>query len=444
MSRNTWIAIIAVAVIGVCALCVGAVLLAGMAFNVFNISSGPIFEGGRFNLSGPNVTASAEEQQTFEVSSPATLDLRNRFGSIEVRAVEGLEGRLQVNMVKNGYGRSQQEAEAALDQLQVDVSQSGSVISLAVRGPDNLADLQGSSVDFTVEVPVETSVVIDSAAGSITLTGTQGKADLQTDFGEVRVTDFNGGLAVRTASGALTVRRVGLLPSGEGDINLRSNFGAVSLEDAVTGALEVTSQSGQVSLQNVQASGSVRLQSQFGELRWNTGAAGPLTIDNGNGLIALSNLAVAGDLVATTNFGEISLNGVQAENYTLKSETGHVTADFVRGRVQVQSLQNGIELSGGEDATLDLLTRSGDIRYRGSLGAGPHQVETSFGSVTLSLPQDSAFDVDLSTRFGSITSDFSVETTGGSTNEWRGSVNGGGPQLTVNSQNGSIRLEATP
>jgi DUF4097 and DUF4098 domain-containing protein YvlB len=241
------------------------------------------------------------------------------------------------------------------------------------------------------------------------------------------------------------VRRIGLLPTGEGDINLRSNFGAISLEDAVTGVLEVTSQSGQVGLQNVEASGSVRLQSQFGELRWNTGTAGPLTIDNGNGLIALSNLAVDGDLAATSNFGEISLTGVQAENYTLKSDAGRISADAVRGRVQVQSLQNGIELSGGEDATLDLLTRSGDIRYRGSLGAGPHQVETSFGNVTLSLPQDSAFDADLSTRFGSITTDFSVEASGSTSgNELQGSVNGGGPQLTVTSQNGNIRLDATP
>ncbi|MFN2196487.1 MAG: DUF4097 family beta strand repeat-containing protein [Anaerolineales bacterium] len=442
MSRNTWIAIIAIAVIGVCALCVGAVLLAGMAYNVFNIST---VNSGPFARPAPNVTASAEEQQTFEVVAPATLQLSNRFGRVDVRAAENLQGTLQVNMVKNGYGRTQQEAEAALNQLQVEASQTGSVVSLAVSGQDNRGDWQGGSVEFTIEVPVDTTVVIDSGAGSISLTGTQGKADLQTDFGEVRVTDFNGGLVVRTASGAVDVRRIGLLPTGEGDINLRSNFGAISLEDAVTGVLEVTSQSGQVGLQNVEASGSVRLQSQFGELRWNTGTAGPLTIDNGNGLIALSNLAVDGDLAATSNFGEISLTGVQAENYTLKSDAGRISADAVRGRVQVQSLQNGIELSGGEDATLDLLTRSGDIRYRGSLGAGPHQVETSFGNVTLSLPQDSAFDADLSTRFGSITTDFSVEASGSTSgNELQGSVNGGGPQLTVTSQNGNIRLDATP
>lgn len=440
MNSRTWTIIGVIGVLAVCALCVGVLLL------------GAFFVGGGLFITNTvrspveaNVEVSVEEQSTYEVEAPATLEITNQFGQIEVQAAEEETDTIQVKLTKTAYGVDQAEADRRLAELQVEVEETSNRVSLQVRDPSTERFFRQGSVDFTVTVPEETTVVLDSGSGRITLEGTSGKADLNTDFGEVRVNDFNGGLAVRTGSGQITVRRIDLLPDGNGDISLTTNFGEITLEDANTGWLEVDTGSGQVHLTNVQSSGDVRLDSEFGEIEWRTGSAAQLTVTAGSGRVQLSDLTVEGELQVETTFGEIRLTGVDAQGYRLTSGSGLITADLVRGRVIAQSRQNEVRITGGEEATVDLESGTGQLIYRGSLGDGPHSLETNFGDIQIGLPQDSAFDVDFQTNFGSIESAFEIEADGSFEDKhWTGSVNGGGAEIIASTQNGSISLEAIP
>ncbi|MFZ5879888.1 MAG: DUF4097 family beta strand repeat-containing protein, partial [Chloroflexota bacterium] len=65
--------------------------------------------------------------------------------------------------------------------------------------------------------------------------------------------------------------------------------------------------------------------------------------------------------------------------------------------------------------------------------------------ISLSLPADTAVDVDLQTEFGNITSDIPVTVIlSGEVEKSHqvGTMNGGGPELKVSTQSGNITIKA--
>lgn len=364
MNTRNWTIIGVIAVLALCALCIGALALGGLfaagVFTYRDVVRSPV---------GPRVESTIEEQKSFEVQTPAFLEITNNFGTTDIRASETLSGTFQVTMVKTGYGDDIAQADANLETLQVDTEESENRVIIQVEEPRIQSGTRSAKVDLRVRVPAETTVSVDSSTGQISLSGTSGKAVLHSEFGEVGVSDFSGGLSVNTGSGAIRVTQVGLLPSGNGDISLTTQFGQIRLENIQTGRLEVTSSSGQLQLSDVHSEGDAQVESEFGQITWQTGSVDHLVVKSSSGQVHLQDL------------------------------------DF-----------------------------SDEI-----------QVETTFGEVRFRLPQESAFDVNLQTDLGRIESEFDVARTGLlQEKHWIGTVNGGGPQLTITTQSGSIFLETNP
>jgi hypothetical protein len=87
------------------------------------------------------------------------------------------------------------------------------------------------------------------------------------------------------------------------------------------------------------------------------------------------------------------------------------------------------------------------VEFSGSLGVGPHMVNSEFGEVDLTLPAHSKLSVDLKTEFGSIKSDLPITITLNGTSNSNGdqivgTIDGGGEQLTVQTNNGSVNIHA--
>jgi len=436
-NRSKWIvAGILILVLGV--LCVGILAITWFAL-------GPSVSGG-LNIGDVNlatVSAKATEQKSFTVSGQATLDLDTTFGDVRVTGGEG--DQIRVTADKKAWGRNQAEAEKALQDLVVTMTQDGSMVTVRVedKRQNRIMNGNSSSASFTVSVPRATTVIVRTDSGQISLGGTQGKADLTSKFGDVSVTDVQGGVSASSNSGNITARQVVLLADGNGDASLRSDFGNLTLEDATTGRVDLVSKSGKITLTNVQSSGDVTLDSNFGDVAFKTGKAKSIKIDSGSGSITLTDIAVSGAVAVAGGFGDIDLTHVQGASYTLKTDSGRISADGVQGALTASTRFGDVVISGGQKATLQLTSNSGKISYRGSLGDGPHKLQTDFGDVSLSLPKDSAFDFDLRTDFGEIKSDFEVNIQGAPDEEhWAGQVNGGGPKLTAITKNGGILLQA--
>jgi DUF4097 and DUF4098 domain-containing protein YvlB len=367
------------------------------------------------------VSAEADEEQRFAVAGPAALTLDNLAGRVQV--VGGAAGEIVVSMHKTAWGGDQTAAEAALADIEVTLLQSGNALTIQVAEPARVVVVgseRGSTVDFVVQVPAETDVSVDSGFGDLDLTGVTGVVDLS------------------TSAGKITVSAV------EGEIELRSDFGDVSLERSTAGTVTAASSSGGVVLRQVQASGVVALSSDFGALNFAGGEAASLTAETRSGAVELSDLSVAGLVRAHSDFGRVVLTRVAASGgYDLGSDSGSITVDGASGSLQAETGFGDVSVSNADDVTLQLRTSSGAITFAGTLGDGPHSLETDFGSVRLSLPEDTAATLDLTTGYGSIRSALPITLSGDiAEDHWQGTLNGGGSSLTVQTSSGNISLEA--
>ena len=130
-------------------------------------------------------------------------------------------------------------------------------------------------------------------------------------------------------------------------------------------------------------------------------------------------------------------------NLKVDNTNGSITVSEVSGRIDLETTNGRIEAlrcSGAIDAS----TTNGAIRAELlSVSSGKEmEFETTNGSISISVPSTYAATIDADTTNGSIRSDIPVTTRSFSRRELRGTINGGGPQLSLHTTNGSIEIRS--
>jgi hypothetical protein len=120
-----------------------------------------------------------------------------------------------------------------------------------------------------------------------------------------------------------------------------------------------------------------------------------------------------------------------------------VNATGLDGRVQVHSGDGRLLVTGRFDR-LELTSGDGSIEARAETGSkldAAWLVRTGDGRIHLGLPGDLKADLDVHTGDGGITLDLPVQVSGRITRSTvQGSMNGGGPSITIRSGDGSITI----
>jgi DUF4097 and DUF4098 domain-containing protein YvlB len=124
--------------------------------------------------------------------------------------------------------------------------------------------------------------------------------------------------------------------------------------------------------------------------------------------------------------------------------SGDVTAENVRGDVEADTVSGSVKLmdiSGAE--VVKGKTMSGSTIYDGEItSSGRYALEAHSGRVEMTIPSDSAFDLNASTFSGSIDTEFKVVMSGKiSKTKISGSVNGGGADVNLKTFSGNIYLK---
>jgi DUF4097 and DUF4098 domain-containing protein YvlB len=152
---------------------------------------------------------------------------------------------------------------------------------------------------------------------------------------------------------------------------------------------------------------------------------------------------VQGLVTVHNDFGDLTFDTVDASAYDLKTQNGKIKVDKARGSITAQSDFGDVEVLNVEDGTIDLSSTNGAVIFSGSLAGGPHSASSDFGNISLTLPAETALNVDLQTDFGKISSDFEITVSGAlDDNHWIGKFNGGGGELTVKTNNGNITINS--
>lgn len=412
-------------------------VLAGIGAVLFFAFRGADF--GMFDV--PLVSATAEESKTIKIDTkkPVTLSVNDDAGDVSIVGadVEAVE----IQIVKTGYGSTDARAEEALKGIKFDIKQNGNTITLNYE-LDGRQTREVNTVDLIITVPTETEVELDNGFGVVDVADLNGDVDISGDFGDVTVKNIEGALVVDNASGEVEISNV---DAGSQDVRIESDFGKVTLEKVNGKDINIDSNSGSLNLSNVRATGEIFTGSDFGNITFENGSAASVTVDSNSGVVTLTKVNIRGALVITCDFGDVELAQTKAGSYDIDSNSGGITVDGAKGSLKVHADFGSISIKNAEDVTLDLRSNSGGIDFSGSLGAGPHSVQSDFGSVTLAIPADSALNVELKTDFGSISSDIpiTVTLTGDvQKNQQNGTMNGGGEELFVRTNNGPIEITA--
>jgi DUF4097 and DUF4098 domain-containing protein YvlB len=428
-----------------------SLLVIAMAFVCLGIGAVIFFTANRgFPANNPfdrqNIASALEENKTLKVDGekPLSLKVIDDSGSVTITGAD--VATVQLKVVKTAYDSSQARADQEVKSIKYTVEQTGDKIILKYELPDSMNfNNKVNTVDFFVTVPTATSVDIDSNFGEVSVTDITGNAVIVNDFGNVTVEKLEGALSVSNNSGEVTATSI---TADSQDIDLQSDFGSIRLRNASGKDVTLDSNSGNVTLQEVQATGDINTNTDFGNTSFENGSGDSVTLETNSGSVSLVKVRVRQEIKVQDDFGEIELDQVSASSYDLHTNSGSITVSGVEGKLKAYTDFGSIKIEKAHDVTLDLKTNSGSVEFSGSLGAGPHIVQSEFGEIILTLPADAKLDVDLSTDFGHINSDLPITVTlNGTSNsdgdQIVGSINGGGDQFTAQTNSGSVTIHAS-
>jgi DUF4097 and DUF4098 domain-containing protein YvlB len=298
---------------------------------------------------GPEVTEAFS--RTVRLGRDGTFDLENVSGDIEVTGGNGND--VRIDATKRARHSDPAEAKAILQDLVINVSERGGNVDVRTEYPryNNRRNRYGSaSVDYTVSVPRDASVMLKSISGSVKVTNVNG---------ELRAESVSGGIVTTAA------RKLRTLKSISGDVQI---FDSQS-DDLTAGTV-----SGSVIIRNVKTR-IVELQSVSGDLRVTDVDADHAEMKTVSGNVEYAGrLSKSGRYEFQSHSGNVRLIPMGTPNFSIDATTfsGDVRSDFpltlqgplrelargLQGRRQNQSVRGTVG-SGG--AMITMQSFSGNI-----------------------------------------------------------------------------------
>lgn len=390
-----------------------------------------------------NISSTLEESKTLEVDAeePLTLKVDNAGGDVTITGAD--VDSVQIDVVKTAYDSTKARADEEVKTVEYTVKQDGNNITIVYEIPKSMNfNNKINTVDFVITVPHETSVEVDTSFGEVSVENTKGTVSLSNDFGDVTAENIEGGLTVQTNSGEVNATTI---TAGSEIIDLRSDFGKVILKKARGKDITLDSDSGNITLSEVRATGDLTADTRFGSIEFDNGSAGTLTLNTSSGKIELVSVNVNGLLSVKDEFGDLTLEKVKAKSHDIEMSSGSIDINGPEGKVKARTNFGNITLTNAQNVTLDLFTQSGTIEFEGTLGDGPHTVHSDFGGIEITLPSDTALNVDLETEFGKVKSDIPISivlTDELTKSHWVGTTNDGGVEFQVSTNSGDITIKA--
>lgn len=196
-----------------------------VASALFIFSTGCITIGGmRSGGCGPRVWTEATEQLNIDSSGLAEFQIRSHNGEVSY-AGESDAGQISVSARKRGGGRTQEDAELALDNIEVYVESKGAGVQrLGWRWKTSKRSNWGGDVSFTVTGPSRMSLDVQTHNGKLALNKIDGKIRAVTHNGRVDVQASGESLYAHSHNGGVSADFNG------GSVNIETHNGPIVAE----------------------------------------------------------------------------------------------------------------------------------------------------------------------------------------------------------------------
>jgi hypothetical protein len=255
-------------------------------------------------------------ERSLKVSGPVDLEVSTGSGDITIRPGEAgavrISGKIQAH--DNSDDGNAEKRVRYLEQ-NPPIQQDGNRIRIGHLEDRELT--RNVSIDYEIEVPVETQVTSNTGSGDVSVEGIRGPVNAKSGSGDMK------------------------LHSVQSDVTLKTGSGDVRLQEISGGRVEVETGSGDVELRDLRC--AMRVRTGSGDISAEGELTGDWTLQAGSGGITVRLPSETGfDLDAHTSSGEIH-TGLPI---TVQGNTGH---GELHGKVK------------GGGMRLELRTGSGDI-----------------------------------------------------------------------------------
>ena len=351
------------------------------------------FEDWDFADSRPTFEFSEEASQPVGANT-AALEVVNRFGNVTlfVHNLPAIKVKLQEKVRAEDEARGREIS----NQLKIVIDRKDRGFSLSTNR-ESLPDewRRGLETHFTVWVPKSMAITLSNEHGQVSLDGISGSHSITNAHGSVTIKNVDGSLRVENRHGPVNVSAI------TGDCSIKNKYGAVQVE-GIGGKTEIENAHGPVDLR--QLKGSVNLSNRYGRI---------LCVDLEGGLI---------------------VDGKHAE----------VRGQNIGGDVQVATAYKSIELE-NVLGSISVKGQHGDIAIKNSQPqVKPIVIDAEYSGVDITLPKESRFELDASSKYGKFASGFESvklsESAAGKNLRVRGSNGTGGPSITIRTSYRSISL----
>ena len=157
-------------------------------------------------------TLTEKFQKTYSLKSNGGVELQNTNGAVTVEAWDQNEVRIEA---EKKVKADDDKAREIMKQLQIEVTETAGGLRIVTRMPKrdgSLRDwLSGDNVqvgvEYRIRVPRGARLGIENTNGKLTVTGTQGQADLETTNGGIVVDQAGGEIEIGTTNGSIEVTR---------------------------------------------------------------------------------------------------------------------------------------------------------------------------------------------------------------------------------------------
>jgi len=342
---------------------------------------------------------------------PAHLLKINTRGHVIVRGTTG--DRITYRLTERVKARTQEEAHRLFhSSISNAINRGGSTVL-------TIMPMAHESVVTQLEVSVPNriaGVMVDAQPGDVEAYDVDGNLHVDTTAGMIRCDRIRGGLEGKTGGGEIRLGKIG------GPVQCVSAAGSIFVDSA---GAEANCQTIGGEIQIREASGPVTLSTEGGNIQVDK-AAGWVQAHTGAGVIQVAQ--ATGMVFADTRGGSIEIGGSRGAQ--CQSAAGQIRVKTSTGPLRVQTAMGSILaelLSGARLEDSSLVAGSGDI--------------------TVLIPSNLALSVLARNESGAnprIVSDFSevraqAKTVGFSRPlVYQGSINGGGPLLSINTAGGII------
>ncbi|MGL1888179.1 MAG: hypothetical protein OCD76_16805 [Reichenbachiella sp.] len=315
-------------------------------------------------------------EKGYTVKENVKLNIKNSFGSVHVNTNDGHDINVRVEVIARK--KSVERAMELLDNIVIDISESGSEITFetGISGSLNSKASESFEINYEITMPRSNPLKLKNSFGDVYVGDLDGDCDIQVSYGDIKLGAMNGETKFKLSFGDAEVQKIAV---GEivikysdanfkelGVVRFEQGFSNVEIEEANT--MDLKCKYGNMTIGSVVGLKGNLGFTDFGigylrqELILETSYAGSFTVDR-----------------VSKTFSNIDLSG-KFGGYSLEFEDG-TNADF-----DIEVKFSDLDLD-NTDIDLKYQIKS-DVRgeYRGAIGnggGGKIKITSSYGDVNI-------------------------------------------------------------